>query len=121
MAKLTVKIGKEELMLIKNLNIQKFDEYIVGVDTFDMYGGSFKYAQMALLLGYQDKVLKDTMESIFGPKYEEPVQKHLEEIDVFLTQNLVNIEEIIHQFCTEGIREGTYECKDNEHLWSYKG
>lgn len=120
MAKISLKLTKEHIILIKNLNIQKLNDYIFGIDTYNLYGGTFKFEQMALLLGYQDKILPQTAESIWGPRYEEEVQKHLEDLDGFFIDNLGNIEEILHQFCATGIKEGTYECKDNIHLWSFK-
>ena len=46
---------------------------------------------------------------------------HLMDLDAYITDNILNIEEIVHQFATEGgLKPGIYTCKDNEHIWSYK-
>ena len=118
MAKLTIELTEEHIKLIKNLYYKKLAENIYGIDVYDLYGGSYKFEQMALILGYGDKVIPETVEDIFGPRYEADVQKHLEELDEFIISNLSNIEEILHQFCNVGITCGKYTCKDNVHLWS---
>lgn len=117
MARITLDLTEEHVLLIRNLNFKRLDDNTYGIDTFDMYGGTWKYEEMALILGQGDKALDESLDSIWGPRYEEDVQKHLEELDCFMTENIGNIEEILHQHCDEGISPGTYQCKDNERIW----
>ncbi len=42
----------------------------------------------------------------------------MRELDSFMVEHLQHIEEILHQFCTEGIQPWvTYWCRDYERLW----
>ena len=118
MAKITLNLTEEHILLIKNLNFKKLTDSIYGIDCFDLYGGTWKWEQMALILGYSDKVIPETLESIFGPKYEKEIQDYMEELDVFISDNILNIEEILHQFSSEGIKPGKYTCMDNIHIWN---
>lgn len=124
MAKIKVTLTDEHIALIKNLNIRKFQENddavaVVGINPFEMYGGSYKYEQIALILGYTDKAIEETEESIYGTVYEKDTQLHMEELDKYINANLLYIEEITHQFVDKGgLTAGTYVCKDYQHIWS---
>ena len=56
-----------------------------------------------------------------GAICEKETQEHLEELDAFFVEHITDMEEILHQFCTEGIKPGKYTCLDNVHLWKYEG
>ena len=57
----------------------------------------------------------------WGAICEKETQEHLEELDAFFVEHITDMEEILHQFCTEGIKPGKYTCLDNVHLWKYEG
>lgn len=133
MARLKVELTDEHLTLIKNFRIQKLNELNVkvgqedwsdkyyGIDTYALYHGNHLYWDMAQILGVHDQVIKGTEEDIDGPKYPTELMNHLMDLDAYITDNILNIEEIVHQFVTEGgLKPGIYTCKDNEHIWSYK-
>lgn len=109
----------KEIAPIRVTNIQDLGDNLYGIDNYNLWGGTYIYEDMAYILGKMDKVVKGTEEDPDGPKFEEETAKYLEELASFIIENLSNIEEILHQFCTEGIHTGvTYVCKPNEHIWS---
>lgn len=118
MAKIYVNLTEDHLKLIRNLNVQELKNDIVGIPKDNLYGGTYKYEQMALILGLMDKAVKGTEEDINGTLYEKDTQLYMMELDKYITDNLLNIEEIVHQFClTGGITPGKYVCKDYQHIW----
>lgn len=117
--KLTRELTSEKVNLIRALRIRRFGDSKCGVDKYDMYGGTYLYEDMAYILGLQDKLIPESREDVFGPKYEAETQAHLEELAADLDEHLIDYEEILHQFCTEGLRLGKYTCLDNERLWKY--
>lgn len=120
MAKIKINLTDEHLKLIRNLNVQELNDNNVGIDKDYLYGGTYKYEQMALILGYQDKAIKGTEEDFDGTLFEKDTQLHMVELDKYIRENLQNIEEIVHQFSNNGgLKEGTYECYDNQHIWKY--
>ena len=77
---------------------------------------------MALILGFGDKIIPETRESPFGAICEETTQRHLEELDAFFIDHMVDIEEILHQMVDSGgIKPGKYTCLDNVRIWKYEG
>ena len=134
MARISVTLNKEHIALIKNFNFNKLNVFdnkecikeeleqkYYGIDTYSMYGGTFLYEQMAYILGYQDKAIEGTLEDFDGPKYPKEIMDKFNELDFYIVNNITNIEEILHQFCDVGIKEGKYSCRDNEHIWKYVG
>ena len=118
MAKIYVNLTEDHLKLIRNLNVQELKNDIVGIPKDNLYGGTYKYEQMALILGLMDKAVKGTEEDINGTLYEKDTQLYMMELDKYITDNLLNIEEIVRQFClTGGITPGKYVCKDYQHIW----
>ena len=118
MAKIYVNLTEDHLKLIRNLNVQESKNDIVGIPKDNLYGGTYKYEQMALILGLMDKAVKGTEEDINGTLYEKDTQLYMMELDKYITDNLLNIEEIVHPFClTGGITPGKYVCKDYQHIW----
>lgn len=140
MARIKVVLTEEHLKLIKNFRIQKLnvlnvkngvedwtDKYY-GIDTYGLFHGSHLYEDMAQILGVADQVIKGTEEDIDGPKYPKELMDKFIELDEYILDNILNIEEIVHQFCCKtdekgnivGVKPGIYTCKDNEHIWKYK-
>lgn len=118
MARLKLKFNDEHLKLIKNFRTRQFNDELFAIDTYDLFGGTFLYEDMALILGYMDKVIPGTMEDADGPKFDDETLAHLNELDSYIVENIQHIEDILHQFCTEGIQEGvTYWCNPSEGIW----
>lgn len=89
-----------------------------GVDTYQLYGGTYLYEQMAYILGKTDHVIPETLSDPQGPIYDEETMALFCELDSFIREHLTDIFEILLQFCDEGIKPGIeYWCLDNEHIW----
>ena len=83
-----------------------------------MYGGGYLYEDMARILDLIDKADKSTIEDAGGLRFDPETENHLVELDDFISTNLSNIEEILHQFADEGIKAGvTYACSKTAHIW----
>lgn len=130
MAKLVLNITEDHIKLIKFIKFQKLNvseigkkvskyetDKFYGVDVYDLYGGTFLYEQMAYILGYTDKVIPGTEEDVTGPKYPDEVIDYFNDLDGFIVEHIVDIYEILCQFCEVGIKPGKYVCKDYQHIW----
>lgn len=119
MARIYVNLTEDHLKLIRNLNVQALTDETVGIVKDNLYGGTYKYEQMALILGLTDKAVPGTEEDMeTGTLYEKEVQLYMLELDKYIRENLLNIEEILHQFCLKGgLTVGKYVCKDYQHIW----
>lgn len=118
MAKLTLTFTDEHIKLIKNFRTRQLDDANYTIDTYDLFGGTYLYEDMALILGYMGNAIPETMEDADGPKFDEETQAHLNELDAFIVENFQHIEDILHQFCDEGIQPGVkYWCKPTEGIW----
>jgi hypothetical protein len=109
----------ESIAPIMVRNVSDFGDNLYGIDTYNLWGGTYIYEDIAYIIGKMDKVIDGTLEDPDGPKFDEETTQYMDELASFIIDNLTNIEEILHQFCTEGIQAGVvYTCKPNEHLWS---
>lgn len=119
MARIYVNLTEDHLKLIRNLNVQALTGETVGIAKDNLYGGTYKYEQMALILGLTDKAVPGTEEDMEnGTLYEKEAQLYMVELDKYINENLLNIEEILHQFCLKGgLTVGKYVCKDYQHIW----
>lgn len=119
--KLKIELNEDLIKLIQNFNFKQLKSACFGLDTYDLFGGTYLYEQMANILGYSDKVIPETIENPLGALYEEEYQLKMEEYDTYILDNLVFIEEILHQFCNKGgIKPGIYTALDRNRIWDYK-
>lgn len=119
--KIKLVLTEDHIKLIKNFNFERISDKHYGLDTYGLWGGTYLYEQMANILGYQDKVIPETIESNLGARYEKEYEERMMEYDSFILENLVFIEEILHQFCDKGgLKPGIYSCIDYVRIWDYK-
>ena len=119
--KIKLVLTEDHIKLIKNFNFERISDKHYGLDTYGLWGGTYLYEQMANILGYQDKVITETIESNLGARYEKEYEERMMEYDSFILENLVFIEEILHQFCDKGgLKPGIYSCIDYVRIWDYK-
>lgn len=119
--KIKITLTKEHITLIKGLWFQDFN-IKVGIDKSNAFGGSNLFEDMARLLGlYEEHVIPETTEDYDGVKFDDETTDKLRELAVFLDENLISVEEILHQQCEVGIKVGTYSCLDNVRIWKYEG
>ena len=89
--KITLKLTDEHISLIKWLKFEPINATSYGIDTYGLWGGTNLYEDMANILGWQDKVIPETLENVMGPRYEHEYQQKLEEYDAFIQKNLDDI------------------------------
>lgn len=118
MAKIKVKLTEDHIKLIKAMRPLRFDDESVGVNPHDLYGGTYIYEDMARALDMMDKAIEGTEERPEGVLFDDETYKYLNSLDEYLMDNLLNIQEIMHQFADEGLQTNvTYVCKDYQHIW----
>ena len=145
--KITLNFTDEHIALIKALNFTKFDDSHYGIDNYSLWGGTYLWEQMALILGYQGAIIPSSIEDPTGPKFyktcytgldengrrvittnkeeaeklgmtEIDVLEHLRDLDSYVITNISYIMDIVLQFCTEGIQPGvTYWAYDYQRIW----
>lgn len=91
---------------------------VYGLDNFNLWGGTYLWEQIAYIIGIYDHVIESTKEDPDGPKFPEEDMAYMKDLDCFIISNLLYIEQILHQFCTEGIQAGvTYWAYDHQLIW----
>lgn len=116
--KLKIELNEDHIKLISSLQITKFGDGQYGIDVNNLWGGTYIYEQMAFILGYEEKVISGTVDNPEGPRYQKEYEEKMIEYDEFITENLQNIEELIHQFsCKGGLTPGVYTCLDYVRIW----
>lgn len=116
--KIKLTFTPDHIALIRALNFEKFDDNHYGLDNYCLWGGTYIWEQIAFILGIHDHAYPETLEDPTGPKFPPEDMERMRDLDSFMVEHLQHIEEILHQFCTEGIQPGvTYWCYDYQRLW----
>ena len=116
--KIKLTLTEDHIKLISSFHINKLDDEHYGIDVNNMWGGTYLYEQMAFILGYEEYVIPETKDDPEGPRYVREYEEKMIEYDEFITENLQNIEELIHQFsCKGGLTPGVYSCLDYVRIW----
>lgn len=126
MAILRVTFTEDMLKLIPCINFKEIpatdteikNKTNICIDFDSLYGGSFVFEDMSFILGIYDKHIPGTENNPLGPRFPEELEDYMWETHRYIVENIVNIEEILHQFSVKGgIKAATYKCKSNEHFW----
>ncbi len=131
MATIKVTLTEDMLQLIPNFALmnwnfkQAYEEEgsdTVCLDMNGLYGGSYVFEDMSRILGIYDHHIEGTEEDPLGVQFPKEDEDMMWEMHGYIVENLLNIEEIIHQFCVKGgVKPGTYTAKNNEHIWQFEG
>lgn len=119
--KLTLNITEDIIQLIKLLIPTQLSDAHVGYDTYALFTESHPFDLIAMALGLEDKKIKGTEENPMGAEYDEETTERIQRVYSFFVDNLVYLEEILHQFCDVGIKVGKYSCLTYNRLWKYEG
>lgn len=119
--KIKVELNEDLIKLVKSFEFTRLNNSHYGIDSYSLFGGTYLYEQMAYILGYNDKVIPETLELPTGPRYQQEYEDKMIEYDEYLLKNLVFIEEILHQYIDKGgVKPGVYSCLDNVRIWEYE-
>ena len=119
--KLTIILTDEIIKLVKFFKTTQFNDYQYGVDIDALYSESHLYDFMALVLDLKDHQIPNTEENPSGAEYDDETTEKLRNLDEYIVNNILYIEEIIHQFCDTGVKAGKYTCLAYNRIWKYEG
>lgn len=119
--KLSVVFTEDIIKFVKLLKVEKFSDGKVGYDLYGLYPESHLFDFMAMVLGLEKHRIIGTEENPMGAEYDEEATRKMMDIDEYIVENLEYIEEILHQFCDVGIKEGKYTCLAYQRIWEYEG
>ena len=121
-----LKLTEDHLKLIQALNPVKFEfddddeksRFGVGYDSYSLWGGSFLFEDLALILGFFNESLEGTENDYTGRRYSPEREEYMLELYQFFEDNLYYIESLVHQFSIKGgLTPGTYKCVDYQLDW----
>lgn len=114
-----LELTKDHLKLIPFFYVQEFDDEKIGVDKNIMFNmGSHLLEDMAMILGLEDKAIKNTQFDAEGRAFDEETEKYMLSLYDFFNENFYFIETLIYQFVVKGgLTEGVYTALDNELIW----
>lgn len=115
-----LKLTDDIISLISNFRFRKINDKMSGLDTYDLYGGTYLFEDMAFILGKFDQMIPGTETDPMGRQFPDELVKYFKELDDFIVENLTDLENIVHQFIKIGIKPGIYEAIDYEQVWKYK-
>ena len=118
MAKIKIKLSENHIKLIKNFKIETIDDYHVGFDTINPYGGQYLMEDLAMILGYWDKAVAGTENDYDGRKFGIENEQAMIEINSYLMDNFSLILSLLIQYSTTGIQPGTYVSVDYNVKWT---
>ena len=114
-----LELTKDHLKLIPFFFVQEFEDEKVGIDKNIMFNmGSHLLEDMAIILGLENKAIKNTQFDAEGRAFDEETEKYMLSLYDFFNENFYFIETLIHQFVIQGgLTEGVYTALDNELIW----
>ncbi len=113
-----VKITEDHIKLIQGLNPTRDDKDNVVYNVNSLWGGSYLFEDMALILGFYDEQIQGTEEDYTGRRYSEDKEKYMLSLYDWFKANLLYIESLVHQFSFKGgLTPGVYKCIDYQLNW----
>lgn len=114
-----VTLTDEHIKLIQGLNPTVDDNNNVVFNPNSLWGGSYLFEDIALILGFYDEQLEGTENDFGGRRYSAEREKHMLELYDYIKDNLLYIESLVHQYSIKGgLTPGTYKCVDYQLDWS---
>lgn len=119
-------LTEDHIKLIRALNPVKFEfddesensRIGVGYDSRSLWGGSYLYEDIALVLGFYEESMEGTENDYTGRRYSKEREEYMNGLYDFFEENLFYIESLVHQFCDKGgLTPGTYKCIDYQLNW----
>ena len=112
-------ITKDKLDLISVLT-PKLTDGGVKLDENSLWGGSYLYEDMALVLGFYDEHIKGTEGDFEGRRYSREREKYMGELYDWFKDNINYILSLVLQYSNKGgLKEGTYKCVDYLLNWQF--
>lgn len=115
-----IKITKEIIKLIPFFLIKNDEEKncITISNDLQFNLGSHLLEDMAFILGKIDKAIPNTQNDADGRAFDDNTEEELLTIYNYIKDNLIYIEQIIHQYSVKGgVTEGVYEANPKDYIW----
>lgn len=120
MAKIRIELNEQHIKLIKNFKPLIIDDYHVGYDSINPYGGDHLVEDIAMILGHWGKAIPGTERDYDGRKFGIELEQEMLELNEHLMRNFRFILSMMGQFIEEGIKEGEYTAIDTILDWTFK-
>ena len=125
MAIIKINLTEDSLKLISNIHFEKVPslkgaQYPMtwGIDYYSLYGGSYLFEDVSLILGRYDERIKDTEEDALGPRFKPEFEDYMTKLHEYIIDNLEYIEDLVHYYCNKGgLTAGTYKCISSAKNW----
>ena len=114
-------LTEDHLKLVRFFDIEDRDDEMAINKHVMLSLQSHLLDDVAIVLGYRDKAIKNTENDADGSAYPDDVEKYLLDTYRYVSDNIYYIETLLHQNVMKGITPGGYKAKDNELVWEYVG
>jgi len=127
----TIELTDDILKLISFIHFQEVPEsphdederqqINYAIDFNSLYGGTYVFEDIAMILGRFDERIEGTDEDPLGAQFPKEFEDYMWEIHTYIVDHIEEIEELVHQFCNRGgLTAGTYVSKYGTHVWKRK-
>lgn len=113
-------LTNEHIKLISLIRLEENeeDDKTFYIDLDNPYELSGRLQDLALALGYYDKMIPGTEENPEGGSFPDKIEEHLLEVHKYIVKNLYDIETLVHELAFKGgITPGTYKYVDSKGSW----
>ena len=111
-------LTEDHLKLVSFFNLEDRDDEIAINKNVMLTLQSHLLDDVATILGYRDRAIKNTEYDADGSAYPDDVENYLMETYKYVSDNMYYIESLLHQNALKGITPGHYKAKDNELVWT---
>lgn len=115
-----IKLTEDLLKLITFFYIKEENDNQIIIDKNQLFNvGSHLLEDMAFILNKTDKAIKNSENHPDGRAFDDETEKYLLSLFDYLSENLYEIETLIHQFIFKGgLTVGTYACSKKDFIWT---
>lgn len=124
MALVKLELTEDMLKLISNIRFKEKDEEegTLEIDINNLYGGSFLYEDVSMILGRYDEHIEGTEDGYDGPRFPKEFEAYMDELHGKIVDNIEAIESIVHMYgCRGGVKPGLYVGHDYDCIFEYIG
>jgi hypothetical protein len=118
--KRTIKLNEDHLKLIPYFFVQDEGDNLVFFDRKQLFSlGSHLLEDIAFAIGKIDEAIPNTKDDAEGRAFPDELETYMLGLYNYLSENLISIETLIHQFAVKGgLSVGEYVCDDTDMIWS---
>lgn len=116
---LHLNLTEDHLKLVRFFNIEDKDDDFLKVNKKVMLTmQSHILDDVAIILGLKHLAIKNTEEDADGAAYPDETEKYMLDTYKYVSDNIYNIETLLHQMVMKGIKPGHYKCDARDMIWT---